>query len=158
MTDTTSEVYLRDMLRTYLADPNPNRVVGTPFIVTRWPYQTDLTVNHFPRVSIIKQFSSGKPFGIGSSTMWKTPRLQIDVWCKPTQVLTIGGTPYEGIELVTKIANDIEAEIQAHWISSLASTGKLIIMQSISWYSPKMEYDLSLWKITGDVTFSNIQN
>ena len=157
MADQTPEVYIRDLLRAYLVDPNPSRVATTPYIVSRWPFQTDLTTNHFPRVSIINQFNSAKPFGVGSSVMWRTPRMQIDVWVKPDQPLTIDGTVYEGIEQVTRIANDVEDAIQDNWISYLANTGKLIILQSINWYSPRMEYDYALWRITGDITMANIQ-
>jgi hypothetical protein len=156
MVDTTPEVYVRDLLRAYLTDPNSTRVIGTPYVVSRWPYQTDLTTNHFPRISIVNQFNSAKPFGIGSSTFWKTPRLQINVWVKPDQALTIGGTVYEGIEQVTKLANDAEDAIQHNWITYLASTGKLIILQSFNWYAPTYEYDYAIWKITGDITFANV--
>jgi hypothetical protein len=157
MTDTTPEIYLRDLLRAYLTDPNSSRVASTPYIVSRWPYQTDLVTNHFPRISVINQFNSAKPFGLGSSVFWKTPRLQIDVWVKSDQPLTIDSVVYEGIEQVTKIANDVEDTVQTNWISYLASTGKLIILQSFNWYSPKYEYDYNFWRITGDVTFANIK-
>ena len=158
MTDTSPEVYLRDMLRVRLVDPNAtNRVSGTQYIAARFPYETNLVTNNYPRISISNQFSSARSFGIGSSVMWKTPRLQIDISTKPDQPLTIDGTTYTGVEQVSKIADDIEYAIQHYWISDLALTGKLIILQSLNWYLPKMNYDMNLWRIVGDITFSNIQ-
>jgi len=158
MTD-EPEVMVRDLLRARLSDPNSaSRVAGTPFIVSRWPYQTNLTTNHFPRISIVKQFENEKPWGIGSSDFWGTYRLQIDVWCKQDQVCTIDATPYEGIELVTKLMRDAEEEIRAHWVVDLAHTQKLIVLVSYNTYTPKIEYDYALWRQTADITFSNIRN
>lgn len=151
------EIMLRDLLRTRLTDPNPSRVVGTPYIVDDWPYQTNLVYNNFPRVSIIKQFKNSKPFGIGSTDFWYTPRLQIDVWCKIDQPLTINAVSYEGIKQVVKISTDVEEAIRQFWITDLASTQKLIVLQSYNTYSPKMDYDNMLWRQTADITFANVR-
>ncbi len=152
------EVMIRDLLRTRLTDPNPSRVAGTPYIVSRWPYQTNLTTNHFPRISVVKQFENEKTFGIGSSSFWGTYRLQLNVWCKQDQVCTVDALPYEGIELVTKLMRDAEEEIRTHWIVDLAQTRKLIVLVSYNTYTPKIEYDYALWNQVADITFSNIRS
>lgn len=157
MTDTTPETYVRDLLRTYLTDPNPSRVASSEFIASRWPRDTDLTINHFPRISIIRQFNSSRPFEIGTAAMWQTPRLQLDVWVKPDHVLTIDGVETEGGNQVTLLADAAEQAIRTNWISYLASTNKLIILRNINWYPAKMDYTFSLWRLTGDITFNNIR-
>jgi len=156
MTD-EPEVIIRDMLRTRLTDPNPSRVASTPYIVDDWPYQTDLVTNHFPRISVISQFENNKGFGIGSSTFWATYRLQIDVWCKGDQPLTISATSYEGVKQVVKISRDLEEAMKSYWISDLANTGKFLLLVSYNAYSPKYEYAYNLWRRTIDVTFSKVQ-
>lgn len=157
MTD-EPEVMIRDLLRTYISDPNPSRVVGTPFIIDDWPFQDNLTYNHFPRISIIPQFENDKPFGIGSSDFWSTYRLQIDIWCKTDQPLSIGGSEYEGIKQVIKLSRDVEEAIRINWISNLASTNKLIILESYNQYSPKIDYEFMVWRRTSDCTLKNIRN
>ena len=152
------EVMIRDLLRARLTDPNSSRVAGTPYIVSRWPYQTDLVTNHFPRISVVKQFENEKVFGIGSSDFWGTYRLQLDVWCKQDSVFEISETNYEGIELVTKLMRDVEEAIRTNWIVDLAQTRKLIVLVSYNTYTPKLEYDYALWRQTADLTMSNIRS
>jgi len=150
---TEPEINLRDMLRVRLTDPNPSRVAGTPFIVDQWPYQVDLTTNHFPRISIINQFDSGKPFGLNSTDELSTVRLQIDIWSKPDQPLTIGASQYEGFKQVRQLMRDISEAIRLYWITDLAQTNKVMYKVSINWYPPKMEYDYNIVRQTGDISF-----
>lgn len=150
---TEPDIIIRDFLRTRLTDPNPSRVASTPYVTDDWPYQTDLTTNHFPRISIINQFESGKPFGIGSTNVLSTARLQLDIWVKPDQPLTITASPYEGFKQVRQIMRDISEAIRLYWIVDMAQTGKVLYEVSINWYPPKREYDYNLVRQTGDVTF-----
>ena len=151
------ETMVRDMLRTRLTDPNSSRVVGTPYIVDDWPYEDDLVFNNFPRISITKQFENEKMWGLNSTDFWGTYRLQIDVWCKMDQPLTISGTNYTGMKQAIKISRDVEEAIRAYWITDLANTNKLIVLTSYNTYSPKLEYDYALFRQTADCTFSNIR-
>ena len=147
------EINLRDMLRVRLTDPNPSRIINTPFIIDQWPYQTNLTTNHFPRISIINQFSSDKPFGLGSTNVLSTIRLQIDLWIKPDQPLTIDTSQYEGFKQVRKLMRDVSEAIRLHWIGDLAQTDKVVYQVSINWYPPRMEYDYNIVRQTGDISF-----
>ena len=150
---TEPDIILRDMLRERLTDPNPSRVAGSSFIIDDWPYQTDLTTNHFPRISIINQFESGKPFGIGSTNVLSTVRLQLDTWVKPDQPLTIGVSQYEGFKQVRQLMRDISEIIRLYWISDLAQTDKVVYQVSINWYPPKMVYEYNIIRQTGDISF-----
>ncbi len=147
------DIDLCNMLRIRLIDPNPSRIVGTPYIVTNFPYQTNLTYNHFPRVSVINQFESQKCFGIGSTTTLNTARLQIDIWSKMDNVVTIDANPYEGLNEVRKISRDVTEKIRQYWISDMATTGQIIYQVSINFYSIKVEYDYGIIRRTGDVSF-----
>lgn len=147
------DIILRDFLRERLTDPNLSRVATTPYIVDDWPFQTDLTTNHFPRISIINQFESGKPFGIGSTNVLSTARLQLDIWVKRDQPLDIDGTYYEGFKQVRKLMRDISEAIRFYWITDLAQTNKVLYQITINWYPPKYEYDYNLAKQTGDISF-----
>ena len=147
------DIDLCNMLRIRLVDPNPNRIVGSQYIVTNWPYQTNLTHNHFPRVSIINQYESQKPFGLNSTTTLNTARLQIDIWCKMDNVATIDANPYEGFNEVRKISRDISETIRKYWILDMAMTGQVIYQINLSWYSPKIEMDYAIVRRTGDISF-----
>lgn len=147
------DIDLRNMLRTRLVDPNPSRVAGTPYVVDNWPYQTNLTYNHFPRVSVINQFESQKPFGIGSTNTLNTARLQIDIYVKPDNVTTIDANFYEGFNEVRKISRNITETIRTYWISDMATMGQVIYQVSINFYSPKFDYENNLVRRTGDVSF-----
>jgi len=150
---TEPDIILRDMLRTRLTDPNPNRVADSPFVIDDWPYQTDLTTNHFPRISIINQFESGKPYGLGSTNVLSTSRLQLNIWVKPDQPLTIDTSQYEGFKQVRQLMRNVSEAIRLHWIGDLAQTNKVIYQVSINWYPPKMEYGYNLITQVGDITF-----
>jgi len=151
------EIIIRDFLRTRLTDPNPSRPVGINYVVSDWPVVEEMTTSHFPIISVTPQFESNRSFGIGSSTFWSTYRLQIDVWCKKDQPLTISATSYEGAQQVIKISRDAEDAMRANWIADLASTGKFLILTSYNQYIPKYEYQYNIWRRTIDVTFSNVQ-
>ncbi len=150
---TELEISLRDMLRTRLTDPNPSRIINTPFIVDQWPYQTNLVTNNFPRISIINQFSSDKCFGIGSTNVLSTVRVQLDIWVKPDQPLTISASQYEGFKQVRQLMRDITEAIRLYWITDLAQTNKVVYQISINWYSPKMDYENNIVRQTGDISF-----
>jgi len=147
------DIILRDFLRERLTDPNLSRVATTPYIVDDWPFQTDLTTNHFPRISIINQFSSDKPFGIGSTNVLSTVRLQLDIWVKPDQPLTIDVSPYEGFKQARQLMRNISEAIRLYWITDLAQTGKVVYQVSINWYPPKMVYEYNIVRQTGDISF-----
>lgn len=150
---TEPDIILRDFLRVRLTDPNSSRVAGTPFIIDDWPYQTNLTTNHFPRISVINQFESGRPFGIGSTNVLSTVRLQLDIWVKPDQPLTISASPFEGFKQVRQLMRDISEAIRLYWISDLAQTSKVVYQISINWYPPKMVYEYNIVRQTGDISF-----
>lgn len=150
---TEPDIILRDFLRVRLTDPNSSRVAGTPFIIDDWPYQTNLLTNHFPRISVINQFESGRPFGIGSTNVLSTVRLQLDIWVKPDQPLTISASPFEGFKQVRQLMRDISEAIRLYWISDLAQTNKVIYQISINWYPPKMVYEYNIVRQTGDISF-----
>ncbi len=151
---TEPDIIIRDFLRTRLTDPNSSRITSTPYVVDDWPFQTELTTNHFPRISIINQFESGKPFGIGSTNVLSTARLQIDVWVKRDQPLTVGAVYQgEGFKQVRQIMRDINEAIRLYWISDLAQTNKVLYQVIINWYPPTYEYDYNLARQTGDCTF-----
>ena len=150
---TEPDIDLRNMLRNRLVDPNPSRVIGTPYIVDNWPYQTNLTYNHFPRISIINQYESQKPFGLGSTNTLNTVRLQIDVWCKMDNVATIDANPYEGFNEVRKISRDVTEIIRKYWILDMAKTGQVVYQINLNWYSPKVELDYAIVRRTSDVSF-----
>jgi len=149
------ELELRNMLRTRLTDPNSSRVAGTPYVVDSWPYQTDLTTNHFPRISVIPQFESNKSFGLNSTNFWSTYRLQIDCWIKPDQPLIINSSTYEGVNQIIKISRDVETAIKTYWITDLALTNKFIILTSYNTYAPHYDYDYNFWRRTADLTLAN---
>lgn len=150
---TEPDIILRDFLRIRLNDPNSSRVAGTPFVIDDWPYQTNLTTNHFPRISIINQFESGRPFGLGSTNVLSTARLQLDIWVKPDQPLTISASPYEGFKQVRQLMRDISEAIRLYWINDLAQTNKVVYQISINWYPPKMVYEYNIVRQTGDISF-----
>jgi len=150
---TEPDIDLRNMLRNRLIDPNPSRVAGTPYVVDNFPYQTGLLYGHFPRISVINQYESQKPFGLGSTTTLNTARLQIDVWCKMDNVATIDANPYEGFNEVRKISRDISEAIRKYWILDMATTGQVIYQINLSWYSPKIEMDYAIVRRTGDISF-----
>lgn len=148
------DIIIRDLLRARLTDPNPSRVAGTPYIIDDWPYQTDLTTNHFPRISIFNQFENSRPYGLGSTNTLNTSRLQLDIWVKPDQPLTVDSVYQgEGYKQVRKIMRDISEAIRLYWINDLAKTGKVMYEVSINWYPPKMVYEYNLVRQTGDVSF-----
>ncbi len=157
MTD-EPDIMLRDFLRSRLTDPNSSRVVGTPYVVDNWPYQTDLVFNNFPRISVINQFDSSSPYGIGSTTTKNTVRLAIDIWVKPDNLVTIGATPYEGFNEVRKITRDITEAIRQYWITDLASTGKVLYGINLNWYNAKRDLDMNLVRRTGDISLVFIRS
>ena len=148
---------VRDFLTSFLTDPNSgSRPAGHAYVVSNWPVVSDLVFNDYPRISVVRPQESQKPFGLGGSTMFQTIRLQIDVWAKPDVLFTIGGTVYEGSNLVRKISRDIEEAIKNNYISSLLNTNKFLLMQYMEMYKPHRDYDKNLWRVTMTVTFNKI--
>jgi hypothetical protein len=153
------EIYLRDVLRNRLTDPNiTNRPITDAYVNADWPQWTNLVLNNFPRIAIIKPNESSVSWGLGSSIFWSTYRMTIEVFVKPDQPFTISTVIYEGKELILKITRDIEEAVRTYWINDLANTNKLILLQSYSVYSPRMDYDLRLWRQVSDVTFKSVRS
>ncbi len=150
---TEPDVFVRNMLRTRLTDPNlANRT--REYVVDDYPWETDLTTNDFPRVSVIGQFDSSRPFGFNSTNALVSSRLQLDIWVKPDQILTIDGSPYEGFKQVRKIKRAIDDAVRLYSISDLVVPGYVLYLNVINWYPPHMDYEFNLVRQTGDTTYA----
>jgi hypothetical protein len=149
---TEPDILVRDLLRNRLTDPNSSRV--GEYVVEDFPWETSLTINNFPRVSVMEQFDSSRPFGLGSTNAIVSDRLQLDIWVKPDQVLTVSGTPYEGFKQVRWIKRTIINALHSYSISDLVATGDVLYLNVINWYPPKLDYTFNLVRQTSDVTFS----
>lgn len=141
------EIDLRNLLRNRLTFPVSTKIVDN------WPYFTNLVYGDFPRISIVNQFDSSKPYGIGSNDTLNTARLQIDIWVKPDNLATIGSGVYEGFNEVRKISRDVTEAIRKYWRSDMATTAQVIYEVSLNWYSPKIDYDQNIVRRTGDISF-----
>ena len=150
---TEPDILLRDLLRDNLTDPNSASRVGE-WIVEDFPWQTNLTVNAFPRISVMGQFDSSRPFGLNSTNAMTSSRLQIDIWVKPDQILTISATPYEGFKQVRYLKREIEDAVHENTISDLETTGDVLYLNVINWYPAKMDYEFNLVRQTGDTTYA----
>lgn len=152
---TEPDVLLRNMLRTRLTDPNSSRVASTPYVVDDFPWQTSLTANHFPRISVLGQFDSDRPFGFGGITEISSSRIQIDIWVKPDQPLTVGKTYQgEGFKQVRLIKRSIVTAIKDYTTQDLVATGDILYFNVVNWYPPHFDYDFNLVRQTGDVTYA----
>ena len=100
------------------------------------------------------QFDSGRPFGFNSTNAMQSSRVQIDIWAKPDQVLTIGKTAYEGFKLVRYLKREVDDAVHEHTISDLVVTGDVLYLNVINFYPPKMDYEFNLVRQTGDTTYA----
>jgi hypothetical protein len=149
---TEPDILLRDMLRTRLTDPNSARVGA--YVVEDFPRTTDLTINSYPRISVIEQFDSERPFGLNSTNAIVSSRLQLDIWVKPDHVLTVTAVPYEGFKLIRLIKRNIINAIHLYSISDLVTTQDVLYFSVVNWYPPKLDYTYNLVRQTGDITYA----
>lgn len=151
------ETVVRDFLRTRLTDPNSSRVAGTAYIEEVWPVIDNLQTNHYPRISVLKLSEPSRPFGLGSTKYWYTARIQVDVWTKSDQVLTISSVAYEGDKLARKITRDIITAFETYWVSDLANTNKAILFRVENTSSPEIDYDYRVWKQPITISLENMR-
>lgn len=149
------ELYIRDLLRTRLTDPQTSRPATDSYVQIDWPQHDSLLLTNYPRISIIKTNESSVPWGLGSTVLWTSYRMQIEVFVKPDNILSISSTNYEGKELCLKISRDVEEALRQYWITDLAQTDKLILLTSYNVYSPSYNYEYRFWRQMSDITMRN---
>ena len=117
------KIAVRDMLRSRLPDPNPDRELkgdGSKknWIHAGWP-RSDLGKNSYPRISIIDIGQPGNIIDIGRSMEFMSS-LQIDVWVwadrKDPMVVSSwqGDTYLEGGKLVDAIAVQVRDSLDLY--------------------------------------------
>jgi len=154
MTEATE--IIRDILRAHMTDPLPTRVVGTNWIIDDWPEIENMTSNDFPRISLVMPQEFRKLFSLGSTSMWSTDRLQIDVWVKPDVILTVNGTSCANAKQALKLSAYVRDIIKQYAISDILLPSNYVILRAWDSYTPHKNYEYNFWRLTADVTLERL--
>ncbi len=153
-----SEV-IRSFLTNRLTDPNSaNRPLGDSYISADWPQFSNLVLNNFPRISVIKPSESADVFGLGSTTTYDTYRFQASVWTKPDMSFTISSTVYEGKSLAIKLARDVTEALRLYWITDLAQgSSKYLVYKLANLPTVEIDMERRYWHLPIDISFEAVR-
>lgn len=160
MNEPATEV--RDFLRTRMIDPVPGVFPYTftatfgdgthdrdnlEWIFTFFP-RLDLTIDSFPMISVTQISETGDMFSLGSTVHWQTFQMQIDMWVKEDDVLTIDNTPREGKEIAIYLARQVQESFRQYWITDFANEGKFKLYRMTGRKPVVLDIEKRIWRVT----------